>query len=95
MPKQMPGIIHFLGYVPFARNASFGAQLSLRRLCAGMTQHELASSACCSPSTILRWEKGEQPSDSLADRVMRLLDLKLERCGIAKFFSSASGEVVN
>jgi len=61
LPKQMPGIIRFLGYVPFASGDSFAEHLAHARMCAGLTQEELSLAAGCERNLVGRWERGSNP----------------------------------
>jgi DNA-binding XRE family transcriptional regulator len=61
-PSQMPAIIQFLGYVPFAHDGSASGLIRWLRICAGWTQAQLATAAECDLVTIWRWETG-QPCD--------------------------------
>ena len=75
MPRQIPAIIRFLGYVPFAEEPGFGGRLAYLRKCAGLTQEELSLQSECSEDLIWRWETGKNPprSANLA-RVVSILD---------------------
>lgn len=63
MPGQMPAIIKFLGYVPFAHNGSVSGMIRWLRRCAGWTQEQFAAAAKCNGSTVVRWESG-RPFDT-------------------------------
>ena len=86
MPKQMPAIIRFLGYVPFAEEPGFGGRVAYLRKCAGLTQEELSLHAGCSEDLIWRWEGGRNPPRNLnLVCVTGVLGETLQRQGIAPF----------
>ena len=58
LPRQMPAIIRFLGYVPFKHDDSLGGKLRWMRIASGWTQDEWGQVAKISPGTIGRWEEG-------------------------------------
>jgi hypothetical protein len=52
MPGQIPGVILFLGYLPFPKSVGFGEKLRDLRLCCGWTQADLAKAASCGESSV-------------------------------------------
>ena len=59
---QIPGIIQFLGYVPYTPSPSFPEWLRLVRSCLGMSQRQLAAPLHVDPTTVARWERrGDSP----------------------------------
>jgi transcriptional regulator with XRE-family HTH domain len=54
--KPLPGIIGFLGYVPFDCDPTLGGRICFLRRCCGMTQEEIAAQIECNPETLWRWE---------------------------------------
>ena len=56
----IPGIIKFLGYVPFNTHAkTFGERIVNKRRLLGITQKEMANRLGVDPSTLARWERNE------------------------------------
>ena len=83
LPKQMPAIIQFLGYVPFAEEPDFGGRIAFLRKCAGLTQEELSRYAGCSEDLIWRWETGRNPPlRSKLSRVTQALQAALKDSGL-------------
>jgi transcriptional regulator with XRE-family HTH domain len=66
-----PGIIEFLGYVPFSEEPkTLGERIVNHRRLHGITQEELAHRLGVDPSTLARWERNE--SQPLKRHVGRL-----------------------
>jgi transcriptional regulator with XRE-family HTH domain len=57
----MPGIIEFLGMNPSPRPTTFGELLLFYRASHGLRQKELANRLGINPSTLGRWEAGNEP----------------------------------
>jgi transcriptional regulator with XRE-family HTH domain len=73
--RHIPGIIKFLGYVPFDTNTkSLGEKIVRFRRLLGITQKELAKTLGVDPSTLGRWEKGRgQPMKRQATKLATFL----------------------
>jgi transcriptional regulator with XRE-family HTH domain len=83
MPRRIPGIIRFLGYVPLPQGDRFGTQLAFLRQCAGLTQTDLSSQAGCSADLIGRWERGKSPPRKAnLVRVLEILSNSVHTRGI-------------
>ena len=77
--KTLPGIIRFLGYVPFACDATPGSRIAFLRRCCGMTQEELAMLIHCNPETIWRWENDKTPSNRKHELAKGIFHKELKR----------------
>ncbi len=65
---QWPGIVRFLGYVPFGMNGDLGERLKAYRRVHGLSQTRLAAILRVDPSTVWHWEQGRrQPTDKHAE----------------------------
>ena len=72
--RFMPAIIRFLGYNPLPRPSAIGQQLIWRRTSVGISQKALAARLKVDPTTLARWERGEQkPKGDQLIRVERYL----------------------
>lgn len=72
--RYMPGIVNFLGYVPFSLGDSFPERLMAYRMIRGLSQKQLARELGIDPTTVRRWEAGiGQPSRRLKERVAAML----------------------
>jgi transcriptional regulator with XRE-family HTH domain len=60
-PRQLAGIIKFLGYDPNPVGASFAEKLKHIRRANGWTQEEFAKKLRINPQTLWRWERGAIP----------------------------------
>ena len=80
--KSLPGIIRFLGHVPFACDPTHGGQISFLRRCCGMTQDELGTLIPCNPETIGRWESNLRASSRKHGLAKSILHMGLEKLGI-------------
>ena len=70
----MPGIIHFLGYVPFQVGDSIPEQLKAYRRVYGLSQRQLADALGVDDSTVRTWETGRnRPSRENCRRLEKLL----------------------
>jgi transcriptional regulator with XRE-family HTH domain len=70
----LPGIIKFLGYVPFAIGESLPEQLIGYRKIRGLSRKKLARILGVDEGTLLRWETGQRrPQGEYARRVRALL----------------------
>jgi transcriptional regulator with XRE-family HTH domain len=76
----LPGIVCFLGYVPWAAGASVGERLLALRRQRGVSQAMLARLLGIDPGTLSRWERGLRVP---AGRYVRLLEAFLERLAAA------------
>jgi DNA-binding transcriptional regulator YiaG len=82
-PSQMPAIIQFLGYVPFAHDGSASGRSRWLRLCAGWTQEELAVAVKCDEMTVWKWENGKPCDRRLWSRGVVCLQGRLQSLGLA------------
>jgi len=80
--KSLPGIIRFLGYVPFACDLTPGGRLSFLRRCCGMTQEEIAARIECNPETLWRWESNLTISFRKHAMAKDIFEKELKRLGI-------------
>ena len=87
MPCQIPGVIRFLGYVPFPKPESQSEIFRGVRICCGWTQGELAKAAGCAESSIRRWESGERPQPNLWSAAILALKKRLLDLGITNLLS--------
>jgi transcriptional regulator with XRE-family HTH domain len=74
--RFLPGIIRFLGYVPWAADGSIGDRLLAFRWERGLSQSALARLLGVDPCTLSRWERGQQVP---AGRHARLAEAFLQR----------------
>jgi transcriptional regulator with XRE-family HTH domain len=56
--RHVPGIIRFLGYVPFSGGDTLPERLVAYRRIHGLSQKRLAAQLGVDPSTLARWENG-------------------------------------
>ena len=82
MPKNMPAVIRFLGYVPFEHDGSLGGKTRWLRLGAGWNQEELAVAARCEESTVWRWVSNRPFAKYLWQRGVASLRRRLARLGL-------------
>ena len=52
LPRFIPAIIKFLGYVPFSHDGTLGSRLRYIRQCVGWSQEELAPECGCHADTL-------------------------------------------
>lgn len=72
--RFLPGIVRFLGYVPWAVNGSIGDRLLAYRRERAIPQDIMARRLGVDPGTLGRWERGLRiPTGSLAHRVKAVL----------------------
>lgn len=72
---QWPGVIRFLGYVPFSTNGTSQHRLKVYRQIHGLSQKRFAAQFGVDPSTVLNWERGRnRPSRAHWARMEGLLD---------------------
>jgi DNA-binding transcriptional regulator YiaG len=90
-PGQLPAIIQFLGYVPFAHDGSLSGQIRWLRLCAGWTQEELAAAAKCDENTIWKWETGQPCDRRLLSRGVDCLQDHLQSLGLVPLTTAEIG----
>ena len=70
----VPGIIRFLGHLPFSVDGSLADRLKTYRRIHGLAQKRLATLLGVDPSTLARWERGHsQPRQDLLERVEAVL----------------------
>jgi len=73
--RFLPGIVRFLGYVPWADRASLGARLLAFRRERGLPQTALARLLGIDPGTLSRWERGTRaPTGKYAQLVHAFLE---------------------
>lgn len=83
LPRQIPAIIRFLGYVPFKHDDSLGGKLRWLRIASGWTQEDWGKVAKISPGTIGRWEEGRGMRGSPVIRsALRKLEGQLAASGL-------------
>lgn len=76
--RYIPGIIQFLGYVPFTVGKSFSERLRAYRMIRGLSQKECAKVFGVDPTTLMKWETGSSsPYRSTKIRVDSLIDVEL------------------
>ena len=72
--RYIPGIIDFLGYVPFPLGKSFPERLKACRMIRGLSQKKFAKELEIDPTTLRKWEAQiSQPSEKLKQRVVDVL----------------------
>lgn len=72
--RSIPGIVEFLGYVPFAPDGSLPQRLKLGRRLLGLSQRELADRLGVDESTVRVWEAGRyRPIGHYRERIQALL----------------------
>lgn len=72
------GIIHFLGYYPFAQEKLEEKLLAYRRT-HGLSQEELASRLGVDPQSVARWETGKEPQGERCNQAIeKLLDSTMQ-----------------
>jgi len=86
--KPLPGIIRFLGYVPFDCDPTPGGRISFLRRCCSMTQEELAALISCNPGTLWRWESNLTASSRKHDPAISILWRELQELGIRDFVTA-------
>lgn len=70
----MPRIIEFLGTNPTPKPTTFAEHLVFYRTCHGFRQDELAARLGINPSTLGRWEAGEEPPPARKAEVQAIID---------------------
>jgi DNA-binding transcriptional regulator YiaG len=76
LARQVPGIVDFLGYIPYRPRMAFPEWLKLVRSCLGRSQRGLAALLGTDQSTIRGWESGAHaPSQALIKRLKNLIRL--------------------
>ena len=77
VPRYVPGIIQFLGYVPFDTTTDslpLSDRLKLYRRIRGLSQKRLAALLGVDPSSVLYWEWGKsRPTAAHARKIEELL----------------------
>jgi transcriptional regulator with XRE-family HTH domain len=72
--RFLPGIIRFLGYIPWTSDGPIGKRLRTCRRERGLAQSALARLLGVDPDTLSRWERGlRSPSEGFAQRVEAFL----------------------
>lgn len=72
---QWPGLIRFLGYVPFCTDGNLPKRLKAYRQVHALSQKRLAQSLGVDPSTVWHWEQGRsRPRAVRAARIAALLN---------------------
>lgn len=72
--RFLPGIVRFLGHLPFSASGTVPERLKVYRRARGLSQEELARKLHVNPSTLARWENGRgRPSPERAHQVERVL----------------------
>ena len=87
--KPLPGIIRFLGYVPFNCESTPGGRIVFLRRCSGLTQEQLATRLDCNPGTLWRWERDLTVSSRKHDFAESVVDQELKKLGIRNFVTRA------
>jgi DNA-binding XRE family transcriptional regulator len=89
LPRQIPAIIRFLGYVPFKHDDTLGGKLRWLRIASGWTQEDWGKVAKISPGTIGRWEEGRGMRGSPVIRAaLHLLAKHLVATGLKNLVSA-------
>lgn len=89
LPRQIPAIIRFLGYVPLDHDDSLGGKLRWLRIASGWTQEEWGKVAKISPGTIGRWEEGRGMMGSpVIRKALNLLVKHLFETGLTRLVSA-------
>ena len=76
IPKYMPGLIQFLGYVPFPQPKTLSERLRRYRLIHGLTQRELAKQLKVSQDSIIGWESGSHIPTGRSVEALRRLGMR-------------------
>ena len=58
--RGLPAVIEFVGYDPRSEPTTIGAKIKTWRTARGLSQEEMARRLDVDPSTLARWESGEQ-----------------------------------
>jgi DNA-binding XRE family transcriptional regulator len=88
MPCHIPGVMRFLGYVPFPKPETQSEILRSVRICCGWTQGDLAKATGCAESSVGRWESGEHPQPNLWSAAMLAMKKRLLQLEISDLLSS-------
>ena len=72
--RYVPGIVRFLGYVPFPTDGLLPQRLRAYRQVFGLSQRALANRLGVDESTVWHWEQGtSRPNKERAERINALL----------------------
>jgi transcriptional regulator with XRE-family HTH domain len=71
--RLVPRLVEFLGYVPFESGETLPQRIRAYRFFHGLSQTQLAELIKVDPSTVWRWEAGNNPAPTLVPRLEKLL----------------------